>query len=92
MQSLVDGLKNRAPAQLDAVASLGWQWRFRAPVLAGDTVRATVAVTGKRRTSKPGRGIVDLELCVTNQRGETVQSGDCRLMVDGAGKASRRES
>ena len=31
--SLIDGLKNQCPAQFNAVASLGWEWSFRAPVL-----------------------------------------------------------
>ncbi|HTN95465.1 MAG TPA: MaoC/PaaZ C-terminal domain-containing protein, partial [Nordella sp.] len=31
--SLVDGLKNQAGAQFASVASLGWDWKFAAPVL-----------------------------------------------------------
>lgn len=83
VQSLVDGLKNQAPAQIDAVASLGWQWDFRAPVLAGDAIRASITVADARGTSRPGRGIVELDFRVANQRGEIVQHGRCRLLVDG---------
>ena len=79
--SLVDGLKNLAPAQFDAVASLGWDWRFERPVLVGDSLRATITLVGKRRTTKGDRGILELDFAVENQRGETVQSGRNRLMV-----------
>lgn len=79
--SLVDGLKNQTPAQFRAVASLGWDWRFCAPVLAGDSICATLQVTALRATKRPDRGIVTLDFTVTNQRGETVQAGQNRLMV-----------
>jgi len=79
--SLVDGLKNQAEAQFQAVASLGWTWTFAAPVEAGDTIRALVEVRAKRTTRNPGRGILTLGFTVTNQRGETVQSGENKLMV-----------
>ncbi|WP_417725460.1 MaoC family dehydratase [Salipiger sp.] len=79
--SVVDGLKNRTPAQFEALASLGWDWQFRAPVLAGDTIRATITVQELRETSNPERGIVTLAFDVTNQRGDTVQRGINRLMV-----------
>ena len=79
--SLVDGLKNAAAAQFDAIASLGWDWRFERPVLVGDTVQATITVTGKRRTKKLDRGILELDVSVQNQSGEIVQNGINRLMV-----------
>jgi acyl dehydratase len=41
--------------------------RLAAPVLAGDTIRATVTVESTRPTSRPGRGIVTLEHRVLNQ-------------------------
>lgn len=79
--SLVDGLKNAAPAQFDAIASLGWDWRFARPVLVGDTVQATITVTGKKRTKKLDRGILELDVSVRNQSGEIVQNGTNLLMV-----------
>lgn len=71
--SLVDGLKNQAEARFRAIASLGWDFRFERPVLAGDTIRARIAVAGKRVTSKPDRGILTLRFAVANQKGEIVQ-------------------
>lgn len=79
--SLVDGLKNQAEAQFDAVASLGWDWRFSAPVLEGDTIGVQITVAGLRPTSDGKRGIATLEFNVTNQRGEVVQTGENRLMI-----------
>ena len=79
--SLIDGLKNAAFAQFDAIASLGWDWRFAGPVFIGDVLHATITVASKRATSNPLRGIVELEFDVTNALGHTVQSGRNRLMV-----------
>ncbi|SNT20794.1 MaoC family dehydratase [Antarctobacter heliothermus] len=79
--SLIDGLKNQAPAQFEAIASLGWDWGFAAPVLAGDSIAATITVTELRTTSAGTRGIITLGFEVTNQRGETVQRGVNRLMI-----------
>ncbi|MDU8946544.1 MaoC family dehydratase [Ovoidimarina sediminis] len=79
--SLIDGLKNAAPAQFDAIASLGWTWRFSKPVLIGDRLNATITVAGKRAVADGARGILELDFDVVNQRGETVQAGANRLMV-----------
>lgn len=79
--SLVDGLKNQAPAQLVAVASLGWEWAFSAPVFPGDTIRAVMDIRTKRATRRPDRGILTIGFAVLNQRGETVHGGVNTLMV-----------
>lgn len=79
--SLADGLKNQSGSRLEAVASLGWTWSFDKPVFAGDTIHAVIAVLDKRPTAKPGRGIARLQFEVTNQNGETVQSGTNELMM-----------
>ena len=79
--SLVDGLKNQAEARFRAIASLGWDFRFERPVLAGDTIRAHIVVADRRITSKPDRGILTLRFAVSNQKAEIVQSGENRLMV-----------
>lgn len=81
MQSLVDGLKNQAPAQFSAIASLAWNWTFSAPVLANDTISATIRVAALRRTSDSERGIATLDFEVRNQSGATVQRGTNELMI-----------
>lgn len=79
--SLIDGLKNQAAAQFDAVASLGWNWTFSAPVFAGDSLGAVITVEALRPTSNPTCGIATLAFDVTNQHGETVQRGHNSLMM-----------
>jgi len=78
--ALTDGLKNRTSVRLMAVASLGWNWRFRAPIIAGDRIGALIRVAGKRLSSK-GQGIVTLALDVTKQDGTTVQDGETILVL-----------
>ena len=79
--SVVDGLKNQAPAQFEAIASLGWDWGFAAPVIAEDEIGATITVRALRATSDGKRGIATLDFDVRNQRDETVQRGVNRLMI-----------
>lgn len=79
--SLTDGLKNQAQARFQALASLGWSFRFEKPVLEGDTIKATITIKAMRTTSRPDRGIVTLCFSVSNQNGEVVQSGENQLMV-----------
>lgn len=83
--SLVDGLKNQAQAQFAAVASLGWDWKFAAPVLPGDVIKARMTVTAKRETRRADRGIFTIAFDVVNQQEKTVQSGVNTLMVQRRG-------
>ena len=65
-----------------AVALLGIdQWKFTAPVFIGDTVTCTVDILSTRRTSSGEFGIVERQVTLRNQRGETVQEGRMDLMV-----------
>jgi acyl dehydratase len=56
-------------------------WRFSAPVLIGDTLTCTVEIVGARPTSKGTAGIVERQVTLRNQRGETVQEGRMDVMV-----------
>lgn len=79
---LVDGLKNRADVQLQAVASLGWSdWSFKAPILPGDTIGAIITVEDMRVTSAGDRGVLQLGFDVRNQHDVTVQSGRNALLM-----------
>lgn len=51
-------------------------WRFRAPVFAGDTIRAVTEITELRETSKPDRGVMVQRIEVANQDGAVVQDGE----------------
>ncbi len=79
--SLIDGLKNQAPAQFRAQASLGWDWSFRDPVLAEDRLSVVITVTEKREITARDRGILRLAFEVKNQQGTIVQQGENLLMV-----------
>ena len=81
--SLVDGLKNRSPVQLNAIASLGWEkWEFKAPVAAGDSIHCKITIAVKERTSSQAtRGIVQLFFEVFNQDHRLVQQGTNNLLV-----------
>lgn len=80
--SIADGLKTRSAMRFVPGMSLGWEWRFVAPVKLGDVVRVRFRVGSKRESkSKPGWGIVILPSELINQRGEVVQQGEHRLMI-----------
>ena len=80
--AVIDGLKNNAPARFDALASLGWTWRFVAPVLAGDHVSARFVIREKRLTSNGNRGIIKTAAEAMNQHGDVVQEGENGLIFD----------
>lgn len=78
--SLVDGLKNNSPVKLMAAASLGWDWKFKAAVVADDEISARVRVVAKRISSK-GQGLVTLALTATKRGGQIVQEGETTLIL-----------
>lgn len=79
--SLVDGLKNNAPAQFKARASKGWDWTFKAPVLAGDRLSAKLMVSGKRPSRSSDQITLVIDFDVHNQEGVLVQTGSNALLV-----------
>ena len=79
--SMIDGLKNQAPAQLKARASMGWDWTFRHPVLAGDDLSAVIQIAGVEPAKTATQAVLLLDVEVSNQRGEVVQSGRNRLLA-----------
>jgi acyl dehydratase len=78
--ALADGLKNRASVRLMVAASLGWNWQFTGPILAGDRIGAKITVQEKRLSSK-GQRILTLRLKVTQQEGRVVQKGETTLLM-----------
>ena len=79
--AMADGLKNRSAVRIVVIASLGWNWRFKGPILAGDRIGVHVAVHAKRLNSKADRGILTLGFTVRNQRDEVVQEGETTLIT-----------
>jgi acyl dehydratase len=58
------------------LALAGLSWRFRVPIIDGDTVTLHLRVTGTRKTSAPDRGLVTLGAELHNQDGVLVQEGE----------------
>jgi len=79
--ALADGLKTRSPVRLLGIATLSWNWNFRAPILIGDRIHVRVEVRAKRPTRRQDRGIVTLALTVVNQAGAVVQEGETQLLM-----------
>jgi len=63
------------------LAFLGVDWKFRKPILLGDTVHVVIAATDKRAQAAMGGGIVTFDVRVVNQREEVVQKGDWKILV-----------
>ena len=65
-----------------SIALLGIQgWRFRRPLLLGDTVRCRVEILDTRLTSTGDAGILRRRFTLLNQREEDVQDGEIPLLV-----------
>ena len=71
-----------------AQAFTGLDWKFRAPIKIGDTIRGRFRVTNKRAMSRLGGGFVIFDVEVLNQRDEVVQKGTWTLLVSGAPSTS----
>lgn len=81
--ALIDGLKTRCPVRLQGIATLSWNWSFKAPIFIGDRIAARFDVHAKRPTRRADRGIVTFEVKVVNQEGAVVQEGQTLLMMAG---------
>lgn len=80
--SIADGLKTNCDLRFVPGMSLGWEWKFVAPLKLNDTVRVKFKVGEKRLSkSRAGWGIVILPSELINQNNEIVQSGEHRLMI-----------
>lgn len=80
--SIASGLANRLGFIEDtAIAFMGLEWKFKAPIVAGDTIAITTRVLRRREMRRLGGGIVVLGIAVTNQRGEIAQEGEWTVLV-----------
>jgi acyl dehydratase len=64
-----------------AVALLGVEWAFKAPVRFGDTISAEITVADKREVSDVTRGIVKFSFRLLNQDDTLVQEGQHVFMI-----------
>ncbi len=63
------------------LAFMGLDWRFRGPILIGDTVHTVVRVAQSRAMERLGGGLVIFAIELVNHRGETVQDGKWNILV-----------
>lgn len=65
-----------------AIAALDTYWKFVGSVAIGDTIHAEVEVKEvKRSSSKPDRGILNIEYTIINQEGKVCQIGNMATMM-----------
>ncbi|MBY4948584.1 MaoC family dehydratase [Cupriavidus respiraculi] len=81
--SLIEGFILQTMIQGTGLAMLELTQKIHGPVVVGDTVWATVTVTGIRPTSKSGRAVVDSTIEVYNQRNEKVMTYTARRLLAG---------
>lgn len=70
-----------------AEALIGVDWKFRAPIRIGDTIRLRAEVSQKREMARLGGGFVTFTVTLLNQRDEVVQKGTWTVLVRGRGGA-----
>jgi len=80
--SVASGLASRLGfLEGTVLAFLGLDWKFRQPILAGDTIRVNATIAGKKEMPRMGGGIVSIDVEVLNQDDATTQRGTWRLLV-----------
>lgn len=63
------------------LAFTGLEWKFRAPVFIGDTIRTQIKITKKREMKALGGGFVTFDVKVLNQNDEITQKGEWTVLV-----------
>jgi acyl dehydratase len=64
-----------------AEALISVEWKFRAPVFAGDTIRVRAEVSKKKEMKKMGGGFVTFAITVLNQRDEATAKGSWMVLI-----------
>ncbi|MDF5758299.1 MaoC/PaaZ C-terminal domain-containing protein [Spongiactinospora sp. TRM90649] len=83
--SISSGLRTPGIDELNVLGYLNVERAMVAPTRAGDTIRATQTIAGLRPSrSRPGSGVVTVEVTVADQDGTVVQRGTDVLLVGGA--------
>ena len=65
-------------------AVTGLEWKFRGPIVIGDTIRVRLEAERKKEMPRLGGGFVTLAVAVLNQRDEIVQKGTWTALIKGA--------
>jgi acyl dehydratase len=84
--SIASGMAVRLGFMEDTVMAFrSLEWKFTAPVFAGDTIRLRVTVEAVKAVPRAGGGIVTFKMEVLNQRGEIVNRGTWDILCKGQG-------
>jgi acyl dehydratase len=82
--SIASGLAVRLGFMEDTVVAFrSLEWKFTAPVFAGDTIRLRVTVETTKAMPRLGGGIVTFKMEVINQQDETVNRGTWDILCKG---------
>ncbi len=73
------------------LAFTGLEWKFRAPIVIGDTIRVEAKVIKLREMRAAGGGFVTLDVRVVNQDGVVTQKGEWTVLV-ASGEAQQAAS
>ncbi|RPI98063.1 MAG: dehydratase [Chloroflexi bacterium] len=63
------------------LAFTGLEWKFREPILIGDTIRVQVKITNLRAMKAAGGGFVSFDIKVLNQNNKVTQKGEWTVLV-----------
>lgn len=63
------------------IAFMGLEWKFRAAIKIGDTIHVRAEVAETKPVPRLGGGVVNFNVEVINQRGETTQKGTWSMLV-----------
>ncbi|MHC4820343.1 MAG: MaoC/PaaZ C-terminal domain-containing protein [Planctomycetota bacterium] len=63
------------------IALMEQVFRYKGPVMFGDTIHCVVTINNKKETSKPGRGVIAYDVNVVNQDGKTVLESTWTCMM-----------
>ncbi len=66
------------------IAFTSLEWKFRAPILIGDSIHAKVKVTKLREMKAAGGGFVTFDIQVVKQDGTVTQKGEWTVLVASA--------
>jgi acyl dehydratase len=81
--ALIEGFLVQSMIQGTGLASLELHKKVLAPVRVGDTIEATVEITGLRPTSKSGRAVVVSRVDIFNQHGTMVITYEVKRLLAG---------
>ncbi|WP_431324933.1 MaoC family dehydratase [Rhizobium sp. YTU87027] len=84
IHSIGEGLNCLELSAWKILGFLETQRKMLLPVFPGDRITQRYTVKSKRPSSKdPSRGVVEVEVIITNQRGEIVQDGYNKYLIGG---------